>query len=174
LSIREFHPCKGEYRASRNADSRLSSQVQKNWLLEKETQESASQNPSFRRIYPRMGKTELSHTASLLHIKRREVGLRKRREVGHRCMGPGNATSPLAKPVRLMYLSVSDSACEPAPSPSPRSSLTHAHRCIGPRDATTPVAKPARLMYISVSDSTGAHTPYPLPSPLDTTFPCST
>jgi hypothetical protein len=24
-SIREFHPCKGEYRATRNADSRLSS-----------------------------------------------------------------------------------------------------------------------------------------------------
>jgi hypothetical protein len=28
-SIRKFHPCKQEYRASRNADSRLSSQVQR-------------------------------------------------------------------------------------------------------------------------------------------------
>jgi hypothetical protein len=48
----------------------------------------------------------------------------------HRCIGPRNATSPLATSVRLIYLSVShgrDSACEPVPSPSPRSSLTHAH-----------------------------------------------
>ena len=29
-----------------------------------------------------------------------------------------------------------DSACEPAPSPLLRSSLTHAHRCIGPRNPT--------------------------------------
>ena len=91
-----------------------------------------------------------------------------------KCIGPRNATSPMANPARLMYLSVSDSACEPAPSPSPRSSRTHAHRCIGPRNETSPMAKPARLMYLSVSDSTGAPTPYPLPSPLDTAFPCST
>jgi hypothetical protein len=62
---------------------------------------------------------------------------------------------------------------EPTPSPPPRSSHTHAHRCIGPRNATSPTAPSARLMYLSVSDRKVASTPSPLPSPLDTTFPCS-
>ncbi len=50
----------------------------------------------------------------------------------HRYIGPRNATGPMTTSVRLMYLGVSDgrdSTCEPDPSPSPRSSLTHAHRC---------------------------------------------
>jgi hypothetical protein len=54
---------------------------------------------------------------------------------------------------RLMYLSVydnRDSACVPAPSPSPRSSLTHAHRCIGYRNPTFHILPTsARLMYLS-------------------------
>ncbi len=40
-------------------------------------------------------------------------------------LGPRNTTRPIPQPVRLMYLSVSDSVCEPAPSPSPRSTLKH-------------------------------------------------
>jgi hypothetical protein len=159
LSLPEFHPCTGEYRAIR-------------WYR---IVVSKTLLPSHR---PRIGKTELRHTASLLHIKRREVGHRctgKNGKVGHRCIVLSrDASSPVAKPARLIYLSVSDSACAPAPSPPPRSSLTHAHRCIGPRDATRSAAKPARLMYLSVSESTGAYTPYTLPSPLDTTLPCST
>ena len=46
-----------------------------------------------------------------------------------------------------------DSACEPAPSPLLRSSLTHAHRCIGPRNPTRPTPTSARLMCLGVSDS---------------------
>jgi hypothetical protein len=57
----------------------------------------------------------------------------------HRFIGPRNATSPVAKPARMMYLSVSDSDSEPTPSPSPRSSLTHVHRCIGPHNTTRPM-----------------------------------
>ena len=46
-----------------------------------------------------------------------------------------------------------DSACEPAPSPLLRSSLTHAHRCIGPRKPTRPMPTSTRLMCLGVSDS---------------------
>ena len=46
-----------------------------------------------------------------------------------------------------------DSACEPAPSPLLRSSLTHAHRCIGPRNPSRPTPTSARLMCLGVSDS---------------------
>jgi hypothetical protein len=46
-----------------------------------------------------------------------------------------------------------DSACEPAPSPLLRSSLTHAHRCIGPRKPSRPTPTSARLMCLGVSDS---------------------
>ena len=46
-----------------------------------------------------------------------------------------------------------DSACEPAPSPLLRSSLTHAHRCIGPRNPTRPTPTSARLMCLGVSDN---------------------
>jgi hypothetical protein len=82
-----------------------------------------------------------------------------------RCIGPRNATSPMDQPVRLMYLSVSDSACEPAPFLSPPSSLTQTHRCIGPRNATSPMSQPARLMYPSVSDGVT-----PSPSPCFSSF----
>jgi hypothetical protein len=50
---------------------------------------------------------------------------------GHRCIGPRNTTraNPMDQPVRLMYLSVSDSASEPVPFPSPHSSHKHSLRC---------------------------------------------
>ena len=65
-----------------------------------------------------------------------------------------------------------DSACVPAPSPFPRSSLTHAHRCIGYRNTTWHIMpKSARLMYLSVYVSRLASTPSPLPSPLVTSPP---
>ncbi len=47
-----------------------------------------------------------------------------------------------------------DGASEPAPSPSPPSSLTHAHRCIGYRNPNWhSLPKSARLTYLSVYDS---------------------
>jgi hypothetical protein len=68
----------------------------------------------------------------------------------------------------LLRVSVTstDSACEPAPSPSPRSSLTHAHRCIGSRNPTGHLATSAGLMYLSVCESRdSACEPVPPPSP---------
>jgi hypothetical protein len=79
-----------------------------------------------------------------------------------------------ADSTRPIHYSTYERRVASAPAFSPRYSHTHAHRCIGPRSATSPSNTSARLMYLSVSHSTGPPTPYPLPSPLDTTFPCST
>jgi hypothetical protein len=67
-----------------------------------------------------------------------------------RCIGPRNATSPMAQPARLMYPSVSDDEYEPTPSPSPFFSLTHTLRCIGPHHVTNPMTT-VRLMYLYLS-----------------------
>jgi hypothetical protein len=60
-----------------------------------------------------------------------------------------------------MYPSVSDNTYEPAPSPSPRFSITRARRCIGPRNTTSPMA--TRLMYLSVFDPVDPEIPVRLP-----------
>jgi hypothetical protein len=64
-----------------------------------------------------------------------------------------------------MYPSISDNTYEPAPSPSPRFSITHARRCIGPRNTTSPMATPTRLMYLSVFDPVDPEIPVCLPQP---------
>jgi hypothetical protein len=93
------------------------------------------------------GEGVVSDTPSLLSVCHEGHPLIKR------CIGPRNATSPIPQLTRLMYPSVSDVSYEPAPSPSPRFSLTHTRRCIGPRNATSPMTTPARLRYLSVFDS---------------------
>ena len=50
-----------------------------------------------------------------------------------------------------------DSACEPAPSPLLRSSLTHAHRCIGPRN------QPGRCLHTGWSGEGRVPMPFSLP-----------
>ena len=58
------------------------------------------------------------------------------------------------------------SSRKPAPSPSPRSSLTHAHRSLGYRNKPQPLAKSARLMYLGVYDSrVSSCKPAPSPCP---------
>ncbi len=80
---------------------------------------------------------------------------------------PIHYSTPVAK---LTYLSVYDSrdgASEPAPSPSPPSSLTHVHRCICSRNPTRQtLPNSARLTYLGVYDSRdGASERAPFPSP---------
>ena len=88
--------------------------------------------------------------------------------LAHTCTQVHRSTQrnqPLAQLARLMISSVSDVAYEPAPSPSPRFSLTHTRRCIGPRNATSPMATPARLMFLSGFDNSTVVCER-LPSPL--------
>ena len=89
------------------------------------------------------------------------------RSIGYRNCNP----QPLAdSSARLMYLRVydsRDSSRQPAPSPSPCYSLTHAHRSIGYRNRNPqPLAdSSARLMYLRVYDSRDrSHQPSPSPS----------
>ena len=56
-----------------------------------------------------------------------------------------------------------DNSCNSTPSPSLRSSITHAHRSIGHHNHPQSLAKSTRLRYLSMFDSRVASTPSPLP-----------